>query len=364
MPNRIENNLPALRASRGISAVTLAEQAGVSRQTIYAMEAGHYIPNTLVALRLARALDVKVEDLFQIEVSASVPAKLESVEMLPGLSARGQPVRLCRVGKRVIGIPSAMTLNYFPPVDGTLVGASKVELLHDIGGPHRLLIAGCDPALSVFTRHLQNSGTDLVLANCASSQALRLLKRGRVHVAGSHLRDEKTGESNLPAVRKLFPKRAVTVVTFASFEEGLVFAKSNAKSIRGVADLARKGMRIVNRERGSGSRLLLDNQLQRLGIPASQVKGYDRIAAGHLAAAWQVHSGLVDCCIATQAAARAFGLGFLSLLIERYDLVIRREFTELPAVQQMLDLLQRASLRRELDALNGYDTSATGATLL
>jgi len=103
---------------------------------------------------------------------------------------------------------------------------------------------------------------------------------GPVHIAGSHLRDEATGESNLPQVRKLFPRGTAAVITFAVWEEGIVMAKGNPKSIREIADFARKGVTLVNREPGSGSRFLLDSSLKRLGIPAAKVAGYSEVAHG------------------------------------------------------------------------------------
>ena len=143
-------------------------------------------------------------------------------------------------------------------------------------------------------------------------------------MAGTHLRDESTGESNLTAIGRVFARKSVAVFTLAVWEEGIVVASGNPKSIRSVADFARQDVAIVNRESGAGSRMLLDAQLHRLGIVGKNVRGYDRTAGGHLQAAWQVRSGDADGCIATRAAARVFGLDFIPLLSERYDLVIRR----------------------------------------
>ena len=159
---------------------------------------------------------------------------------------------------------------------------------------------------------------------------LALLKEGCVHVAGTHLRDEASGESNLPEIGRLFPKNSVAVIAFAVWEEGIVTARGNPKSIRGIEDFARKDVSIVNREPGSGSRALLDSRLERLRIAPRAVRGYEQLAPGHLPAAWQVQSGAVDCCLATRAAARMFGLNFIPLVSERYDLVIRKQHLDLP----------------------------------
>ena len=225
-------------------------------------------------------------------------------------------------------------------------------------------MAGCDPGISVLARHVQATGVDLVLAHRNSTQALELLKQGTIHIAGTHLRDEASGESNIPHVGRLFPKRSVAVISFALWEEGILTARGNPKGIRGIEDLAHPEISIVNREPGAGSRRLLDASLERLEIPTQRVRGYERIAAGHLAAAWQVRTGAADCAIATGAAARLFGLGFIPLVAERYDLVLRRTHLELPAVQTLFDTLSRSRFRRELEAIGGYDTAPAGQRLL
>jgi molybdate-binding protein len=184
-------------------------------------------------------------------------------------------------------------------------------------------------------------------------------------VAGTHLSeytggDGNTAESNMAAIDSLFPRNTVAVISFAVWEEGVVTARGNPKGLRGIEDFARTDVRIVNREAGAGSRNLLDAHLKRLGIPHAKVRGYDREVQGHLPAAWQVQSGAADACIATRASARAFGLGFLPLVSERYDLAIRREHLDVPGIQTLLDTLGRVSFRRELESLGGYDTRAAG----
>jgi molybdate-binding protein len=182
-----------------------------------------------------------------------------------------------------------------------------------------------------------------------------------VHVAGSHLEDPKTGEFNLPYLRKEFPDKDFSVITFAHWEEGLVVHSGNPKRLHKIEDLAHKTVRIVNREPGSGSRALLDRLLANAGIERHHVQGYDREGRGHLAAAYSIVSGDADACLATRSAAQTFGLDFVPLHSERYDLVLRKRTAGLPVIQTFLDVLQRAALRRKLEVLAGYDTSATGS---
>jgi molybdate-binding protein/DNA-binding XRE family transcriptional regulator len=373
-PSGIANTLAPHRQQRGFSAAELAERAGISRQTIYAMEAGSYVPNTAVALRLARILEVRVEDLFSLSGDApTAPLHTAEVTLLPQPERprAGEPVQLCRVDRRMVASAPSPVPWYLPTADAVLLeapgrlGKATVQLFHgeyDLG--QRILVAGCDPGISVLARHMLRAGVELVVAQRNSSQALALLKQGAIHVAGTHLRDEATGESNLPAIHRIFARRSVAVISLAVWEEGIVLAHGNPKSIRSIADFVRPDVSIVNRESGAGSRVLLDTHLHRLGIAGQKVRGYQSLAGGHLAAAWQVRSGDADCCIATRAAARVFGLDFIPLVSERYDLAIRRQHLDHPPVQTLLDTLNRASFRRELEGLGGYDTSSAGRRLL
>src|SRR3984885_2007034 len=220
----IENHLGALRQKRGISAAHLARTVGVTRQTIYAMEAGSYIPNTAVALRLAQALEVKVEDLFTLPQAEPAGLRSEEVMLLPGSEALhpGQPVQLCRVNKRLVASPPSPVPWYFPISDAVVAaklpknGRTDVQVFNAADDfRNRILIAGCDPGISVLAHHLQSAGVGLVLANCNSSQSLKLLMEGRVHIAGIALGDETSGESNLPEIGRMFPRNAVAVITFA-----------------------------------------------------------------------------------------------------------------------------------------------------
>jgi molybdate-binding protein/DNA-binding XRE family transcriptional regulator len=364
----IENHLGQVRSQRGVAAAQLAKSAGVSRQTIYAIEAGTYVPNTALALKLARLLDTKVEDLFALADAAQPSAlRTEAVTMLPGSDhlAPGQPVQLCRVDRRLIASAPSAVRWYLPASDAIVAAQDKVQVFHsDDEFRGRLLVAGCDPAISVLARHVQAAGVELVLAHRNSSQALELLKDGFVHIAGTHLRDETSGESNLPEIGRMFPKKSVAVITFAVWEEGIVTARGNPKSIQGIEDFARPDVAIVNREPGAGARRLLDDRLHRAGISAAKIRGYTEEAPGHLPAAWHVMTAAADCCIATRAAARVFGLGFLPLVTERYDLAIRNKDLDLPATQSLLDILSRSAFRREVESLGGYDTSTTGDRML
>jgi len=310
--------------------------------------------------------------LFCLQTGAQSSPESIAAELLSAAPPeKGQPVRICRTGSRWVAVPVSASPYYMPEADGivkrTRRSSERADLVvfaKEEAAGKRLVLAGCDPATSLLARMVEKiSGVEIVSAAASSKLALSWLKEGKVLIAGSHLEDPKTGEFNLPFIRKEFPDGDFNVVTFARWEEGLVFASDNPKGIRKIDDLARKNVRFVNREPGSGSRALLDRLLSARGIDSGRVHGYDRIAYGHLAAAYCVVSNEADVCLATRSAAMTFGLGFQPLHSERYDLVIRKRTADYPAVKAFLDVLQRATLRRKLEVLAGYDTSETGALI-
>lgn len=374
MKKRVKNRLAEIRKSRGVGATDLARRVHVSRQTIYAIEAGTYVPNTEVALNLARELDVTVEELFSLQEASEDPHESLAADVLSAAApAKKQPVRICQVGTRWVSIPVTASPYYLPEADGIIKRPGRTNGRADLvvfakeeySAQGRLVLAGCDPATGLLSRMVEKaSGVEIISAAASSKLALTWLSEGKVHIAGTHLEDPKTGEFNLPYIRKVFPDGDFSVVTFATWEEGLLVAAGNPKSIRKIEDLARKSVRFVNREPGSGSRALLDERLKKVGIDAQRVQGYHRIAYGHLAAAYCLVSREADVCLATRSAAQTFGLDFIPLHTERYDLVMRKRTAGLPAVKAFLDVLQRATLRRKLEVLAGYDTSDTGVLVV
>ncbi|HEY3937308.1 MAG TPA: substrate-binding domain-containing protein [Bryobacteraceae bacterium] len=365
----VQTHLEEIRKSRGFSAVNLAHRVGVSRQTIYAIEDGSYVPNTTVALHLARVLDVTVEEIFSIAGEPESEALGASLLVDDPAANKGPLVRVCRVYERLVAVPVSSLPAYLPAADGVIESRKKLSV--SVSSPaavpadgKRLLLAGCDPALSLLGELLHSSGMEIIAVPSSSRCALRWLKQGRVHAAGSHLLDRLTGDYNLPMIRRYFPKDTVRVVTFAVWEQGLVVQRGNPKSIRSIADLSGKGVRIINREKGAGSRDLLDTGLRKAGISARQISGYESVADGHLAAAYAVATKTADCCVAPRSAARCFGLDFIPLAVERFDLSFNKAAFELPATKAVLDLLNRSALRKKLQVIAGYDATHTGEVLI
>jgi putative molybdopterin biosynthesis protein len=371
----VRTHLAQLRAQRRIKAAQLASQAGITRQTIYAIEAGTYVPNTAVSLKLARVLDTTVEELFQIDPEEPMPEEILEATVLAKAETleAGQLMRICRVGKSIVAVSPESSGWGLPPADGVLLAAvrrgrghptAKVRALNDKWRTSsRLLIAGCDPSVSILSQSLQTQGCELIVAYENSSRALELLRDDLVHLAGTHLADKTSGETDLRPITRMFTRNSVVIISYAIWEEGLVIAKGNPKRVTGVVDLARGDVRFTNREAGAGCRRLLDDLLSKSRISPKEVNGYDRIAIGHLPAARLVKDAEVDCCISTRAVARALALDFVPLTHKPYHLVLRRSRLNEPSVQILLETLGRASFRREVESCTGYDMRTAGTRI-
>jgi putative molybdopterin biosynthesis protein len=372
----VRTNLAQLRAKRAISAANLATETGVSRQTIHAIEAGLYVPNTAVSLKLARILGTTVEELFQLEQEQEVIEETAEVFVTGEVASlpKGQPLRLVSVNDRLVAVAPDPASWGLQPTDAVLLAPihagksninAKVRIL-DNGwkNPRRILLAGCDPSASLLARSLERQGFELVIAYENSSRSLDLLHEGLVHIAGTHLAEKASDKADLLPITKMFPRNSIAVFSYAMWNEGLIAAQDNPKKITGIEDLSRRDIHITNREPGAGCRRLLDDLLRKNKIASDKVKGYDRITLGQLPAARLVQSGEVDCCIGTQAAAATMGLAFLSIAQKPYLLVLRRAHLTLPPVQALIETLGRAAYRREVEACVGYDMRLAGARLV
>jgi molybdate-binding protein/DNA-binding XRE family transcriptional regulator len=372
----VQSNLAQFRAKRAISAIQLAAEAGVSRQTIHSIESGLYVPNTVVSLKLARILDTTVEELFRLEAPPKAIEETAEVHILGWTASlpKGQPLRLATVNEHLVAVAPDPASWGLQPTDAVYIepfrtskgsANAKVRLLSDSWkNPGRILLAGCDPSASLLAHSLERQGFELIIAYENSSRALDLLHEGLVHVAGTHLAEKAGDKADLLPITKMFPRNSIAVLSYAMWKEGLVVAEGNPKKIAGIADLARKDVYITNREPGAGCRRLLDDLLKAHGIASSKVKGYDRSTLGQLPAARLVQSGEVDCCISTQAAALTLGLTFLPLAEKPYLLVLRRAHLALPPVEALVGMLGRSAFRREVESCVGYDMRKAGNRLV
>ena len=358
------------RLACGLSQQQLAQRVGVTRQAISAMEGGQYSPGTAVALKLAEVLSCRVDDLFRLKTQSDIVGTL--AQPVSGQS-QGRRVKLVRIGGRMVVWPiEALTpLINFVAADSVISqnlgsgGQVNLQLYRDIAEiESQIAIAGCDPAISLAAEYMARSAHgSLFAAVMGSTAALQTLQENNVHVAGVHFVDAATGECNLPYLRRNLAVDAYLVVTFAAWQEGLILANGNPKTIRNIADIVREDVRFVNREPGSGARQLIDAELTKLKIDWRKVSGYDRTVRSHIEAAWMVNAGVADVAVGIQSAAVSAGLAFIPLRQERYDLVIPRElYSHHPSIKAFLDVIVSGSFRSELAAIGGYDTRDTGKT--
>jgi len=240
----------------------------------------------------------------------------------------------------------------------------EVELLRSLEEIENavVVIGSHDLALDVLANHLRRRypGRSLSSSNVGSLGGLLAVQRGEAHLAGSHLMDEETGEYNVTYVKRLLADRRVVLVNLVYRKQGLMVAKGNPKEISSLNDLLRPDVSVINRQRGSGTRVLLDFKLKQLGMDPSRIRGYQRVEFTHLAVASAVAAGTADAGLGILAAARALGLDFLPLMDERYDLVIPQVFYESDLLRPLLDVLQTADFRSDVEALGGYDVSEMG----
>ena len=221
-------------------------------------------------------------------------------------------------------------------------------------------IGSHDITLDLIAQFLAPNGRRLVSANVGSVSGLVALRRGIAHIAGSHLLDPESGEYNLKYIEEYLPHEAINVVGLVNRQQGLLVRKGNPKKILHLEDLKRADVSFVNRQRGAGTRVLLDHQLHLMGIALGALHGYNQEEYTHLGVAAAVASGRADCGLGIAAAAVALHLDFIPLFEERYDLIIPRKFYGEPLLAPLLDCLHSASLRQAIQDLPGYNTAPMG----
>jgi molybdate-binding protein/DNA-binding XRE family transcriptional regulator len=373
---QFSNRLKSLRTQKGLSQGQLANQIGITRQAVSAIESNLYLPTTVIALRLASVLSCRVEDLFSLTPHED---SLEGILIghLPSRTSSTSPVRVkvSTIGKRTIVRPVTdlgEQLSFAVPADGYIADASsklfgstvRVRLSRDREAVQQeISVAGCDPSIFLVGEHLRRhkDRTTVIGWTMGSMAALQALQRGEVHVAGMHLFDPVTGESNMPFLRRSLKGSGYDVVTFATWEEGFLVRRGNPKSIRTAADLAEPMVTLINREEGSGARLLLDQRLHAAEVQPGQVQGYDRIVSSHFEVARAIAERQADVGIGIRSATQLFDLDFIPLQTARYDLVVPKPYlTSHPTLTHLFETLVSRPFRNEIEALGGYDTSETG----
>jgi len=250
-------------------------------------------------------------------------------------------------------------------VPGELTDVELIRSLQEIQNSV-LIIGSHDITLDVLADEIKADYPQITVssAHVGSLGGLMALKKNEAHLAGTHLLDEETGDYNVSYIKKLLSDRKIALINLVHRQQGLIVAKGNPKGINGLADLVDKGLAYCNRQRGSGTRILLDHELKKLGLTHDRIIGYDREVYTHLAVASAVATGIADAGLGIFASAKALNLDFIPIAEERYDLAIPEEFLSLPGIKLILDTIMRDRFRERVKSLGGYDTRDTGKRMM
>ncbi len=227
----------------------------------------------------------------------------------------------------------------------------------------RLVICGQDEMLDILTRHLERhpNGVHAFRHHVGSFSGLLAAYQGKSHMAAIHLWDGDTGTYNTPFVRRLLPGIPTIIVHLACRMQGFYLSRGNPKSVKEWKDLTRPGVRFINREKGSGTRVLLDEQLRRLGLDRRLITGYEKEESSHLGVASAVARGDADVGLGKEKAAmQVKGLEFLPLHKERYEMVIKKDDLDKPHIRAVIEILQSGEFKNEVRGLGDYDLTETG----
>ncbi|HVA36096.1 MAG TPA: substrate-binding domain-containing protein [Candidatus Dormibacteraeota bacterium] len=354
--------LRTARRAHGFSQRALAEAVDISRQAVAALEAGRISPSLPLALALARRLGATVEQLFGAEPAGDV-------EVATG-AARGLTPGARVVMGRVAGALVARPLD---PLHG---GVDSVECADGIVSSvrpdaariaplaaaaargDRVILGGCDLSLGLLARHAARraAGAEFLWFPVDNRRALDDLLAGRAHAAAVHVADLRSWERALGA-RGAIPLRRYAV---ADVYQGWIVAHGNPRGIRGARDLVQRGVRLVNRPAGAGARTLLEAELRRAHLDPARVEGYAHVVSGQLDAARAVAQGFADAAVGTAGVARWFGLDFLPLRSEHCVLVVPSAIAGDASIRAAVEALRSPEYRRELEALDSYETARTG----
>lgn len=244
--------------------------------------------------------------------------------------------------------------------DVTLTSSCQLE---EIQKNSQFVICGQDIILDILSRYLQHhsKGVQALRSYIGSYNGLYALYHGNVQITATHLWDGETGEYNIPYVKRMLPGIPAIIVHLANRMQGIYVAKGNPKGIKGIEDLKQSGITIINRERGSGTRILLDEHLKKLGISTLSIAGYDRECLSHLTMASTVARGEADFAIGNEKTSQqVMGIDFIPLQIESYEIVIKKEDIHKPYFQAVLQIIQSEEFKLELEGIGGYDLKDLG----
>ena len=326
----------------------------------------------LVGPLLCRFLGKPMEKRRTIEVQPTrkIPSKLGVEEFLR--------VKLGKVKDRIVATPlprGAGSITSITEADGIIripnhvegvnenetVTAELLKTLSTI--KNTIVIVGShDNTLDILADQIRGNreGIPISSSHVGSIGGLMALKRGMCHVAGSHLLDTEDGSYNISYIKRFLPDMRVKLVNLVFRDQGLIVLPDNPKNITGIEDLAREDVRLINRQTGSGTRILLDYRLEQLGMEPEAINGYDSEEFTHMSVAVAVLGGTADVGLGIYAAAKALNLDFIPVVTEQYDLVIPEEFFDSHNIQILMETIRSEDFKQRVQALGGYSTEKTG----
>jgi putative molybdopterin biosynthesis protein len=288
-------------------------------------------------------------------------------------------VKLGNVSNRVVATPlprGAGSITSITEADGVVripnhkegikdQETATAELLRPLTSINNtiVIVGSHDNTLDVLANQIKSDHSHLTLSSShvGSMGGLMAVKRGVCHLAGSHLLDTDDGSYNISYIKKVLPNSRVKLVHLVLRDQGLIVRPTNPKNIQGIQDLARSDIGFINRQGGSGTRILLDYKLKQLGIDPNGINGYQHEEFTHMAVAVAVLSGTVDTGLGIFAAAKALALDFIPVVTEQYELIIPQEHVNSENIQILLDTINSRTFKDRVEALGGYSTEKTGA---
>ncbi len=316
----------------------------------------------------------KIRRTVSVEPTRKIASKLGLEEFIR--------VKLGLVGNRIVATPlprSAGCITSITEADGIIRVPSHVEgirdnddvsaeLLRPVSAIQNTLVAvgSHDNTLDVLADQLKAEKANLTLSSShvGSMGGLMAVKKGVCHMAGSHLLDTEDGSYNVRYLKKYLPDMDVKLVNLVFRDQGFIVPKGNPKQINGIEDICREDIRFINRQSGSGTRILLDYRLEQSELDTGMINGYEIEEFTHMSVAVAVLSGTVDVGLGIYAAAKALDLDFIPMVTEQYDLVIPQIYIDMQQMQILLDIINSGVFKKRVEALGGYSTKKTGTILL
>jgi putative molybdopterin biosynthesis protein len=315
-------------------------------------------------------LRLKEKQTIKVRPSRNIPSKLGIEEFLRvnigNVAGSAVATPLPRAAGSVTTLTRAEGIVRIPALSEGITQEEEVEaelIVDEEELKSTLVIIGShDITIDIIADEIRRGGKDIRVSsgNVGSLGGLMAIKKGVSHLGGAHLLDTETGEYNLSYIEKYLKGIKVSVFNLVLRDQGLIVPKGNPKNIKAIDDLTREDVTFVNRQAGSGTRILFDYKLKESGYDASRIKGYDHEEYTHMGVAVDVLSGAADCGMGIYAAAKALDLDFITMVREQYDLIIPSSHLENRNIRELISTIRSDGFKKRVNALGGYDPGKSG----